>query len=87
MFYYPPVEGVMFDEIDLLLLKNRKVRVRKGVHTFEGVLRGQSQREFPRGDKLEKGAVFEGNSFWLEFAWWDWSIERLKSSRPLVAAE
>ena len=66
----------MIDEIDLLLLKNRKVRVRKGIHTFEGILRGKGEKQFPRGDKLEKGAVLEGNNYKLEFAWWDWSVER-----------
>jgi hypothetical protein len=77
----------MFDEIDLLLLKSRKIRVRKGVHTFEGVLKGKSGRDFQREGKLEKGAVLEGNNYLLEFAWWDWSIERVKTFQPLVSAK
>jgi hypothetical protein len=63
---------------EIISMLGRRVRVRNGVHTFEGRLQGPSERKFPRGpNRSAYGFVVEGTDFQLDFAWWDWDIRPL----------
>ena len=76
------------EDHQLVALLGCRVRVRKGHHTFEGVLVGPSDRKFQRGPfSSAYGAVLEGNDYRLDFAWWDWKIKPLGQAAALIAAE
>ena len=76
------------EDYQLVSLFGHCVRVRKGVHTFEGTLVGPSERRFETGPfSSAYGAVLEGPDYKLEFAWWDWKIKPLGQAAKLVAAE
>ena len=69
-------------------LLGRRVRVRKGKHTFVGTLKGPSEKKFPRGsNSTAYGCVLEGKDFKLEFAWWDWTITPVTHRARMMAAE
>jgi hypothetical protein len=75
-------EGVVvlrLDAADIVSLVGCRVRVKRGVLTFEGTLCGPSERKFPRGPgSAAYGCVVEGHDFQLEFAWWDWDISPMQ---------
>ena len=79
------------EDHELISLLGRRVRVRKGAHTFEGTLLGPSDRKFPRGpNRMAYGCVVEGDHFRLDFAWWDWKVMPLggpQGAAVAVAAE
>jgi hypothetical protein len=63
------------EDHEMISLLGRRVRVRKGAHTFEGTLLGPSGKKFSRGpNRTAYGFVVEGEDFRLDFAWWDWKI-------------
>ena len=69
------------EDHEIVSLLGSRVRVRKGAHTFEGILAGPSKKKFARGpNRTGYGVVLEGNDFRLEFAWWDWKIQPAWSS-------
>ena len=76
------------EDHQIVSLFGHRVRVRKGVHTFEGTLVGPSAKRFETGPfSSAYGAVLEGDDYRLEFAWWDWKIKPLGEAARLVAAE
>jgi hypothetical protein len=83
------VQGVpvyRLEDHELISLLGRRVRVRKGMHTFEGMLIGPSEKKFPRGpNRSAYGCVVEGKDFRLDFAWWDWKIMPLASAQRIAA--
>ena len=73
------------EEHELISLLGRRVRVRKGMHTFEGTLIGPSEKKFPRGpNRVAYGCIMEGEDFRLEFAWWDWKIMPIASPQRIA---
>ena len=76
------------EDHEVVSLLGRRVRVRKGKHTFAGTLKGPSVKKFPRGqNRTAYGCVLEGSDFTLEFAWWDWTITPMTQRARLMAAE
>ena len=76
------------EDHEVVSLLGRRVRVRRGKHTFVGTLKGPSERKFARGGNVTAyGCLLEGNDFKLEFAWWDWTITPVTERARMMAAE
>ena len=76
------------EDHEIISLFGSRVRVRRGIHTFEGVLQGPSQKKFERGpNRMAYGVVLNGDDFQLEFAWWDWKVQPLGKLVQSLAAE
>jgi hypothetical protein len=76
------------DDHELISLLGCAVRVRKGVHTFEGTLQAPSEKKFSRGpNRTAYGCVVNGKDFKLDFAWWDWDVTPVIKRAHLIAAE
>ena len=74
------------EDHELISLLGRRVRVRKGMHTFEGTLLGPSEKKFSRGpNRTAYGCVVEGKDFRLEFAWWDWKVMPIATPQKVAA--
>jgi hypothetical protein len=76
------------EDHEVVSLLGRRVRVRRGKHTFVGTLKGPSEKKFPCGSNgTAYGCVLGGKDFTLEFAWWDWTITPVTQRAQAVAAE
>lgn len=76
------------EDHQIVSLFGHRVRVRKGVHTFEGTLVGPSTKRFETGPfSSAYGVVLDGADYILEFAWWDWKIKSIGEAPDLFAAE
>jgi hypothetical protein len=75
------------EDHQIISLLGQRVRVRKGAHTFEGILVGPSAKRFGTGPfSSAYGMVLEAADYRLEFAWWDWKIKPLGHAADLIAA-
>jgi hypothetical protein len=76
------------EDHQIVSLFGHRVRVRQGLHTFEGTLVGPSEKRFQTGPfSSAYGVVLEGAGYTLEFAWWDWKIKPLDEAAERIAAE